>query len=70
MKQCMNEIIKPLTELVNLSFNLGTFPSKLKLSKIVPIFKKGDHTDKNNYRPISILPTFSKAYENYSTLDL
>ena len=57
-------IISPhLSEIVNLSFTQGIFPSSLKIAKIVPIFKDGDRTEVNNYRPISILPIFSKTFE-------
>ena len=41
----------------------GIFPDHLKIAKIVPIFKSGDASDFSNYRPISILPVFSKIYE-------
>ena len=38
-------------------------PGNLKTAKIVPIFKSGDKTALNNYRPISILPAISKVLE-------
>ena len=41
----------------------GTFPNNLKTADITPTFKKEDQLSKINYRPISILPTFSKIYE-------
>ena len=48
-------------------FNLGTiecnFPSKLKLTDITPVHKKGDKTDESNCRPISLLPAISKLFE-------
>ena len=57
-------ILAPIIcKLVNLSFTNGIFPSSLKSSIIVPIHKKGDSTILNNYRPISLLPTFSKIFE-------
>ena len=48
----------------NQSFNTGKFPSSFKLAKVVPAFKNGNSTDLNNYRPISLLNTFSKILES------
>ena len=45
------------------SLSSSTFPTALKYADIKPVFKKDDKTDKENYRPISILPTLSKVYE-------
>ena len=55
---------KPLANLTNLSFSTGLFPKILKQAKIIPIFKKGDQQDCNNYRPISLLSNISKIIEN------
>ena len=51
----------PLTLIVNQSLGSGIFPNKLKIAKVIPIFKKDDAHLLNNYRPISLLPTISKV---------
>ena len=48
---------------MNQSFLKGTFPSKLKIAKVAPAFKKGDPEIRSNHRPISLLPVFSKMFE-------
>ena len=44
-------------------FQQGIFPDSLKIAKVTPIFKPGDKENVSNYRPISILPVFSKNFE-------
>ena len=63
LKDCSNELSEPLCYLINLSMISGTIPNEWKLAKVIPIFKYGDRTDPNNYRPISILPILSKILE-------
>ena len=41
----------------------GVFPDKLKVAKVIPLFKKGDPTLLTNYRPISLLLSLSKIFE-------
>ena len=41
----------------------GKFPDQLKKADVSPVFKKGNHNDKTNYRPVSILPSLSKIYK-------
>ena len=52
-----------LTDIVNTSFIDGVFPNQLKLAKVVPIHKGNSKTDVSNYRPISLLSSFSKIFE-------
>ena len=47
----------------NNSLSSSTFPTALKYADVKPVFKNDDKTNKENYRPISILPTLSKVYE-------
>ena len=50
----------------NQSLETGIFPDAFKTSKVTPLYKKGDETDLNNYRPISILPTISSVRTGHS----
>ena len=63
VKSVIMNIAKPLTHIFNLSFCIGKFPNQLKLAKVVPIFKSDDRLLVSNYRPISVLPVFSKILE-------
>lgn len=63
VKSILHLILVPLTYIFNLSFKHGIVPQKLKIAKIVPIYKSGDKHELINYRPISLLPTFSKILE-------
>ncbi|CAB3996609.1 Hypothetical predicted protein [Paramuricea clavata] len=57
-------IIAPyLTKIFNLSLRCGSFPDIWKKGRVTPIFKSGDPTSSNNYRPITILQTLSKLLE-------
>lgn len=56
-------IVYPLTKLFNQMIDSGSYPDALKIAKVIPVHKKGSFTDMNNYRPIAIVPVFSKIYE-------
>ena len=62
--KCARSIIAHvLSGILNISVTLGKYPSKLKLSKIPPIFKSGEDNDANNYRPVSLLSNFNRIFE-------
>ena len=48
---------------LNDCFINSVFPENFKTADVIPIFKKGDRVDKDNYRPVSILSNLSKIYE-------
>jgi hypothetical protein len=50
-------------KLINLSLSTGVFPDKLKIAQIIPIYKSGESDSVTNYRPISLLTSFSKFFE-------
>ena len=64
LKLLLQDVSRQLTDLFNLSFSSGIFPTILKTSKVVPIFKnKGSPTEVSNYRPISLLSNLDKIIE-------
>ena len=59
-----SDAISPVfSYILNAFVTLGTYPLKLKMSKIIPIFKADDETDTSNYRPISLLSNFNRIFE-------
>ena len=52
-----------LSLLFNHPTSLGIFLNKLKLAKVIPVYKKGSADQLNNYRPISLLPSLSKIFK-------
>uniref|UniRef100_A0A8C6LAH3 Reverse transcriptase domain-containing protein n=1 Tax=Nothobranchius furzeri TaxID=105023 RepID=A0A8C6LAH3_NOTFU len=63
VKEIIEIIAKPLTHICNQSLQSGRFPERMKVAKVIPIYKAGDKHDFSNYRPISILSQFSKILE-------
>ena len=53
----------PLKYLFDMSLESGIFPDKLKLARVIPLYKAADPANIRNYRPISVLPCFSKMLE-------
>ena len=58
-------IIESLTKLINICIARGVFPTVWKEAKVTPLHKNGVKCDKNNYRPISVLPVISKVLERH-----
>ena len=56
VKRIIVNIVTPVTHICNLSFKNGDFPDKMKIAKIIPIYKSGKRENCTNYRPISLLP--------------
>jgi hypothetical protein len=63
IKKCIHNISDPLRHIFNLSFSTGTVPRQFKIAKVIPVFKSGDKNSVDNYRPISLLCSFSKILE-------
>ena len=63
MKNTIYHISTLLTHIINLSLMTGVFPEQLKIAKVIPVYKASDTNILNNYRPISLLPAFSKLLE-------
>ena len=60
---------KPLAELINLLLNQGKFPAILKIATVIPIHKRGDKSECDNYRPISLISKISKLIERQCMKD-
>lgn len=63
LKLSIEHNISPLVCLINRMFEEAVFPDVLKIAKIIPVFKKGNQEEIENYRPISLLSIISKIVE-------
>ena len=63
IKSCTSSIQGTVANLINITFHKCQFPASSKGAQVVPLHKKNDPLDKENYRPVSILPIISKVYE-------
>ena len=63
LKFVASEISRPLAHIFNCSINSGRFPSALKRSRTVPMYKGGDAELCDNYRPISLQNSIAKILE-------
>ena len=61
LKSTTDVHVSLLTKIINLSIRNGCFPDELKAAEVTRIFKKNDDLDKENYRPVSVLPHVSKT---------
>ena len=63
LKIFKHHLSAPFSVLFNNCMYAGIFPDVLKIARVVPLYKSGDKNDIVNYRPISLLPVFSKIFE-------
>ena len=61
---CAALVAEPLAIMFQESFQSAILPSDWKSANIVPIFRKGDKTDQNDYRPVSVTPVPCKIMES------
>ena len=57
-------VSKPLSDLFNMSIQNGTYPSKVKFAKVIPIYKGHDELNSSSYRPISLLSILIGYWKN------
>lgn len=62
IKLTISCIYEPLTHVINMSITSGCVPTEWKKARVCALHKGGTH-EPSNYRPISILPIFSKVLE-------
>ena len=70
LKTAAPYISNVVSNILNACYQYGRFPSWWKKAKVTTLFKGRFKTDRDNRRPISVLPCISKAQEIFANLDL
>ena len=63
IKESIQLISEPLAHIINLSIAHGVVPDQMKIARVIPLFKADDQSLFTNYRPVLVLPSFSKFLE-------
>ena len=63
LRSAKHIISQPLSVLISRSIENGVYPSKLKLAKVIPLYKSNDESDPSNYRPISLLSIINRIFK-------
>ena len=63
LKMAASIVTPSLTAIFTKSIITGIYPTEWKMARVTPVFKKGEKSDLNNYRPISVIPAVSKVFE-------
>ena len=63
LKNCADALAPSLTVFFNASFSTGLYLTEWKQANIPPIYKKGNRSEVENYRQVSLLPIVSKVQE-------
>lgn len=70
LKQLKDQISTPLAHIFNISLKNGVYPEKFKISRVIPIYKSGDHLLADNYRPISLISSIAKILDKIVAIKL
>jgi len=64
LKECAAAIAEPLSKIFQLSYDAASLPEDWHIDHVVLIFKKGDRTNRENYRPVSLMSVPCKVMES------
>ena len=70
IKESSEAIASPVASIINTAIAQCRWPSMWKKGQVTPLFKKDEHKDKRNYRPVTVLPYLNNIFERILSLQL